>query len=74
LGLDVNLIADISQQVKINRAGLREKGPSKNLNVTDREKELFVIAQEKDAIAKKINPIRMQPKMHAGRRTIGDMS
>lgn len=53
LGLDVNLIADISQQVKINRAGLREKGPSKNPNVTDREKELFVIAEEKEAIAKK---------------------
>jgi hypothetical protein len=53
LGLDVNLLADISQQVKINRAGLREKGPSKNPNVTDREKELFVIAEEKEAIAKK---------------------
>lgn len=53
LGLDVNLIADATRKVKINRAGLREKGPSNNPNVTDREKELLELADKKEEAAKK---------------------
>jgi hypothetical protein len=41
LGIDVNVIADAKQNMKINRVGLKSGGPAKNTNVTDREKELL---------------------------------
>ncbi|MYM29476.1 hypothetical protein GTP58_14185 [Duganella sp. CY15W] len=52
LGLDVDFLTNTQQKVKINRAGLNDKGPSHNPNVSDKEKALHQQHQEKKAMAR----------------------
>lgn len=53
LGLDASLIANPSRRISLNRGDLRAVGPSRNQNITDREKELRRAADEKAAIAER---------------------
>jgi hypothetical protein len=55
LGLDIVLIADSSEVVRINRTGLINDGPSRNPYVSDEEKARFREFRSSEEVAKK-NP------------------